>query len=85
MLKSNLKKDSIVLNCINVITKKKTNFQGSVVVSFEVAKTTNTKAALPHAFSACVYYMWLRFQSNYFENATTCSEGTLKMRVAMQL
>jgi hypothetical protein len=50
------------------------------------------KAALRHAFSACVYCMRLRFQRNFvgwlkpnFENITACSKHTLKTGVATQL
>jgi len=52
------------------------------------------KALLREAFSASVYFMQLRFQSNYlgnfnqrnfFENTTAYSKRPLKTRVAMQL
>jgi len=54
-----------------------------------------TKAALQHAFSACVYCMQSGFKSNYFglsqtiyyffENATACRKRTLKTCFAMLL
>ncbi len=56
-----------------------------------------SKAALRHAFSACVYCVFkvitlvvsnqvvVSNQGNYFENATACSKRTLKTTVATQL